>query len=238
MSLRKPSGIALSPLFALVLVTLSWACSHAPPTPPPSPAPVAPTPPPAPTPPLGFGEIPAPPVQPASGPLLASRFPSTIADLPLVETIDYEAKGHAGLGYSISYGSRDSLFVTVYVYDMGLSSIPDGMDAPQTQEQLRKAMGDIFQAERMGAYQNVTKVRDAEIVIGASAEAGKGLRAAGAIFNLEVRGEPKTSHVYASGYRGSFVKLRCTYAHESATEAQSEAALKRFFVALWPILNG
>jgi hypothetical protein len=236
MSLRKPSGIALSTLAALVLVSLSWACSHAPPVPPPPPPAVAPTPPPAPAPPLGFGEIPSPPVQPASGPLLASRFPSTLSGLPLVETIDYEAKGHAGLGYSISYGSRDSLFVTVYVYDMGLSGIPDGADAPQTQEQLRKAMGDIFQAERMGAYQNVAKVRDTTIVIGGPA-AGKGIRAAGAVFNLEVRGESKTSHVYASGYRGSFVKLRCTYAHESATEAQSEEAMKRFFVALWPVLN-
>ena len=236
MSLRKPSGIAVSTLAVLFLVTLSWACSHAPPTPTPSPVPVAPTPPPAPSPPLGFGEVPAPPVQAPSGPLLAGRFPSTVAGLPLVETIDYEAKGHAGLGYSISYGSRDSLFVTVYVYDMGLSGIPDGADSPPTQEQLRKAMGDIFQAERMGAYQNVSKVRDTEVVIGGP-EASKGLRAAGAIFHLEVRGEPKTSHVYASGYRGSFVKLRCTYAHEPASEAQSEEALKRFFVALWPVLN-
>lgn len=159
-----------------------------------------------------------------------------LVGLPRIEVVDYEAKGHAGLGYSVSYGSRESLIVTLYIYDMGESHIPDGPGSPEVQEQLRRAVGDILQAERMGLYKNVQQAREATVTLGGGAP-GQGLVARGVVFHLEVQGEPKTSHVYTSGHRGAFVKLRCTYAHDEPSEAQSEDLLRRFLLALGPVLN-
>lgn len=240
MSLCSLSGKARSPWLRLGLLALLslGACRHAAPVPQPTPAAAATAPAPAAAAPLSFGDPdPAPAgFSEPSSPLPAERFPSLIGGLPLLDAIDYEARGHAGLGYSLSYGSRESVLVTVYVYDMGQSPIPAGSESAQVREQLRKATADIYQAEQMGLYLNVSRLREADAVIGSS-EPGKGLRAHGAVFRFEVQKEPKTSHVYASAYRGSFVKIRCTYANSPETEPQSEAALQRFLVALWPVLN-
>jgi hypothetical protein len=214
-----------------------FACTHAAPRPDPTPSGAATAPPAAPSSqPPSFAGIEAPSSAPATGRLAVDHFPGMLVGLPRIEIIDYEAKGHAGLGYSVSYGSRESLIVTLYVYDMGESDIPDGPSSPQVQEQLRRAVGDIFQAERMSLYQNVQKAREATITLGSGAP-GPRVTASGVVFYLDVQGETKTSHVYATGHRGSFVKLRCTYAHDPQTEPQSEDLLRRFLIALGPVLN-
>lgn len=231
MSLRRLWTSVRSPLLLSVILCL-FACTHAPPVP--DPSPVA-----QPAPPPSFGELSAPPAgpaTPATGRIAAERFPALLAGLPRLETIDYEAQGHAGLGYSISYGDRESLVVTLYVYDMGLAGIPDGASSPQVKDQLRRAVGDILQAEQMGLYKNVQKLRETTVTLGSGAP-GPGLQASGLVFRLDIQGESKTSHVYASGYRGTFVKLRCTYAHDAQTEPQSEEALRRFLTALGPVLS-
>lgn len=236
MSLRRLCASVRS-LLSLSVALCLFACTHPAPRPDPAPtgapsapaaAPVSPTP--------SFAGIEAPTSAPATGRLAVDRFPGMLVGLPRIEIVDYEAKGHAGLGYSVSYGSRESLIVTLYIYDMGQSDIPDGPSSPQVQEQLRRAVGDIFQAERMGLYQNVQKAREATVTLGSGAP-GQGLAASGVVFHLEVQGETKTSHVYTSGHRGAFVKLRCTYAHEAQSEPQSEDLLRRFLLALGPVLN-
>ena len=48
----------------------------------------------------------------------------TIGDLEFVERTDYEQKG---AGYSLRYQTKDLLKADVYVYDMGIRNLPDGV---------------------------------------------------------------------------------------------------------------
>ena len=61
-----------------------------------------------------------------------------------------------GLGYALRFGGRPGWIVDVYLYDLGLTTIPSDAESSVIREQLAQARGDVFELGKRGTYARVT----------------------------------------------------------------------------------
>jgi hypothetical protein len=170
--------------------------------------------------------------QQAANPLVPDDFPQTIGDLLRVHTQDY---GGSELGFSVKYRGDTGIIADVYVYDMGIAEIGTGHDLPEVTGQLEMATRDIYKMQALGAYSPVEKKGNPIVNLG---DPKLGIRASGAVFTMVVQGQPVVSHVYLTGVRKKFLKIRCTYLFSEETEQENSERLRRFLVALGPVILG
>lgn len=121
----------------------------------------------------------------------------------------------ADLGYSYSYESPAGGRITVYVYNMGLKQIDDGIVDVNVGEQLKNAEAEIGRAAEMGYYDNVQKIRSGTITLGG--KKGK-TTALYTLYTLDIRDMKMTSEIYVFGSNNNFIKFRATrpYAEDDA----------------------
>lgn len=113
------------------------------------------------------------------------------------------------LGYAMTYISAQGLAATVYLYDRGLPAVPDGA-SELARAELANAIGDIEEARRRGMYKTVSGADSKRSNLGSGPGAPEAWSAA---FRLKPKeGDEAVSHLYVTGRRGEFVKIRCTYA--------------------------
>ena len=113
----------------------------------------------------------------------------------------------AELGYSIAYQSSDGGVVSIYVYNGGLTKIPNGVNDPIIEDEIRRAKNEIFQVGKAGYYDNVKEVKNDTITLGG--ESGK-VKALYSLFNFTARGQDMDSEIYLFGYQNNFIKIRAT----------------------------
>ncbi len=155
------------------------------------------------------------------------RLPIEIAGFQRGSIIDYEAR-KKGLGISVAYGGHN-IKATVFIYDMEIENLPEGINNLTVQKQAQRAFQDILQAHP-----------EAETLEPLS----KGSGACATFLSAKVLyqgdpsrpNEPLYSHLYLGSRRGNFVKVRLTYAakHAFATGVLFEA---RFAQALCRAAN-
>lgn len=115
----------------------------------------------------------------------------------------------AELGYSIPYQSETGGIVTVYVYNGGLTKIPDGIDDSSVKNEIKKAENDIKAYGEAGYYQDVKLIKSETVTLGGT---GGSLKALYSLFSFKVRGAAVDSEIYLFGYKDQFIKIRATRA--------------------------
>ena len=135
------------------------------------------------------------------------------------------------LGYSVAYQSRAGLAATVYVYDKGIASIPDGASEVARAE-LARASDDIVEAKRRGRWQSVEGGQPRETRLGSGP---RPLAAWAASLRLGHAEGEVLSDLFVTDRRGEFVKVRCTYPAERKAECERDRA--RLLDALEPALG-
>lgn len=118
---------------------------------------------------------------------------------------DYEARAR-GYGYSCAYYIPEihSRTMTAYIYDRGLSSIPDGIDNAIARREFEQS---IFEAFSNSAYYDDLVMTD-DGVCGYD-NCPKFFYAAATFIDVD-SGDPRASLVAVSTWRGKFIKIRIT----------------------------
>lgn len=116
------------------------------------------------------------------------------------------------LGYSVNYDSREGGRVTVYVYNGGHKSIPNGITDNLPQGEIEIAKDEINKVGRMGVYEDLKEVKNDSITLGGSSGKVKSLYS---LFNFKLRGNVMTSEIYLFGYNNNFIKIRATRPKEA-----------------------
>jgi hypothetical protein len=135
------------------------------------------------------------------------------------------------LGYSVAYNAP-GFAGTVYVYNLGLKKIPDGVKSDEVKGELKRAVDDLDRAKQAGLYKSVKEVGKEEAVpLGKGKDAPSALRRQ---FEVERKDGVKLSEVYVTGYKDHFVKIRITHDPDDKKAADKIAALLE---ALGPALK-
>ena len=136
----------------------------------------------------------------------------TLGNLKFVERTDYEQKE---LGYSLRYQTKDLLKADVYVYDLGIRNLPDGIASPEIRKEMENAKGVLRELEKMGKYKNVKELGNGErkfenlntrflwTRFSYEQSAGEGVAFTGA----------RISETFLLAHRGRFLKVRITAKH-------------------------
>jgi hypothetical protein len=150
--------------------------------------------------------------------------PDRVGSLVYVRSVDFESKS-PGLGYALRFGGPPGWTVDVYLYDLGLKSIPADTESEVIRNQLAQARGDVFELGKRGTYADVTDQGDFTVpargkprFICSSFSYRRGERA-----DIDVE-----SYLCLSSWKDKFVKVRMTA--PKATMSRSDASN---FVQAW-----
>jgi len=150
-----------------------------------------------------------------SHPGTGMSFPDHLAGMDRGKIADFE-KDHPGLGISVGYnGPR--IIATIYLYTMGMTSIPDDTDSPAFVAHFRQTAEDIFQAGRQGLWNDVKKTSEEALFIGPSQTGRKALCYS---FSYSPNKDDLLSKLCLFTYRNHFVKIRFTYGKDIKTKAE------------------
>lgn len=130
-------------------------------------------------------------------------FPDPVNTLKLVRATDYEPL-YAGLGTGISYRT-ETMRADIFLYDLTQGPIPDGISSQVVSKEFDQALQDIYSLETQGTYRNVSVVVKKEV-----ARVGDRLTFFHGVLTYEQNNIKLISHVYLTGCRGLFMKLRIT----------------------------
>ena len=150
--------------------------------------------------------------------------PDRVGSLVYARTIDFESKS-PGLGYALRFGGQPAWMVDVYLYDLGLKTIPSDAESDVIKNQLTQARGDIFELGKRGTYGNVTDKGDFKVP-----ESGKPRFICSSFGYL--RGErvdiDVESYLCLSSWKDKFVKIRMTAPKGTLTKSDATS-----FVQAW-----
>ena len=132
------------------------------------------------------------------------------------------------LGISLGY-CAPVVAATLYVYDLGETRIPAGIDSAMVRAQFEQVKDEVVGFAKKYGHRTPELVYDGEMRLSAAAVEHAALHAA---FVLRIRTRdgrflaPRRSHVVLTGWRNKFLKLRFTY--RAADAVEGERILKAF----------
>ncbi len=155
-------------------------------------------------------------------------FPDSMAGLKKMRVTVYE---NQALGVGIGYGLPGTT-MSVFIYDLGVKSIPADVNSPVFKGQFDQAIGDIFQAEKMGVIQNLKRISSdpAAVMPGPS-----GRKALSASFTFLLQGGEMNSKLFLTQYKNNWVKLR--YSYDRNTQNKGEEIFNQFLKELADIME-
>lgn len=157
-------------------------------------------------------------------------FPDSIAGILRGNVTDFEEKS-PGLGVSVAY-DRPGITATVYIYTLGLRSIPNDLSSPIFKNHLAQVIQDIYKVEKMGYYKSVIKAAEGMTFLRADKTGPQALFAS---FSYVQNGTERLSKIYLLGHKQHFVKIRFTY--DKSVQAQAEEKLTAFLNAMADMLE-
>lgn len=163
--------------------------------------------------------VPAPTVHAAT----RVSFPQQVGGATLARTIDYEKTyKEPGLGYSWHYSVPQTLSAGIYLYTMGMSSVPTGARDPAVLQQFDQGMGDIplsKKYEQLAVLKGPTDCTYGAITFRCVVET---------CVVVSTRSADKLE-LLLTGFRNHFLKIRLDW-HQNSP--QGDAAAERFMQAL------
>jgi hypothetical protein len=151
------------------------------------------------------------------------RFPDRIAGAERGEPHDFE-KANPGLGHSVQYRMPD-WSITVYIYDMGRTSIPDDPQSDVVKSQLEDARREVFQVRS-----NVEWKRDFSI----GSESRKVRFICGVFAFTGKASERLDGLLCLTAWKNKFVKFRLTTSARKGSEAEATRFVRAWTGVLWP----
>ena len=85
--------------------------------------------------------------------------PDRVGSLTYRQSVDFESK-NPGLGTALRFSGPTGWLVDVYIYDLGLKTIPADPESDAIRSQLAQARGDVYELARRGTYANVADTGD------------------------------------------------------------------------------
>jgi hypothetical protein len=144
-------------------------------------------------------------------------FPDPVNALKLVRATDYEPL-YAGLGTGISYRT-DTMRADIFLYDLTQGPIPDGVSSQVVSKEFDQALQDIYSLETQGTYRNVSVVVKKQVT-----PIGDRLKFFHGVLAYEQNNIKLISHLYLTGCRGLFMKLRITYFKDAKVREEPNLA--------------
>ncbi len=142
-------------------------------------------------------------------------FPDELPGMTKTSVIDHEKK-HPGFGTSVGYnGPR--IAATIYVYTMGMTSVPDSIESPDFVSHFRQTAEEIFQAGRQGLWNNVKRTSEEILFIGPPEASRKALCDS---FSYSRNNDELLSKLCLFAYKNHFVKIRFTYGRDIKDQAE------------------
>ncbi len=137
-----------------------------------------------------------------------------------------------GAGYAVGYQAPPA-HATVYVYDAGLTEIPDDLDAAPVQQEFNNATAGIMMMKRSGVYRSVAEGAAETVSLGDAPDAIQALHRRYAIVMRQ--GEEVDSDVYLTVFRDHFVKVRVT--RPASSGETNQAAIDRLLAEVGRVLR-
>src|SRR5262249_11756251 len=103
-------------------------------------------------------------------------------------------------------------------YDAGLGPVPEGL-SPLVRVQVKETKEAIHETKRQGLWRSVEERVEEEVALGNGPNRPKAVHVA---FVLGGGRGDVLSDIYLTAYRGSFIKIRCTYPGDNRTECEKE----------------
>ncbi len=116
------------------------------------------------------------------------------------------------VGYMLRYVDRGGITVDLFVYDLGLPNIKNGVADPNVVKQKKQAMGDIYTALRYGMYRKVKQAKTPGSFPPGFLSASYRI--------TDRRGNIRRSHLFIRGQNRHFVKLRASGPDAGSTDAR------------------
>ena len=155
--------------------------------------------------------------------LLGSDFPAKVNAFDRGRVTNFERQ-HPGLGYAIAYHGPGREEATVYVYDLGLSLIPEGPLNDAVKQAFGQASNDVAASystvELVGRYSTGSTRAGVEFLC--------------AEFLITKSGLSKRSFLYLTGHNSKFVKIRVTLGTSDPTVATARKFADEIASVLWP----
>jgi hypothetical protein len=120
---------------------------------------------------------------------------------------------HPGLGVAVTYHGDDRGESTIFIYDNGLSEIPDGPTSQLVRQEFDRATGDVL---TLGEQLPNTRVDIVDRYGTGSPDRGPEFLCAEFILS-DPRG-PRRTFLYLTGAHGHFVKIRITLRTNDAAD--------------------
>jgi hypothetical protein len=141
--------------------------------------------------------------QPAVDKLSGLPLPEELGKLRRTEIIDDEAQ-HPGLGTAVYYNTP-GLRATVYIYNAGQRTIPDGIGSQIVKANYEAAMTEVRKASSIGVY---TLTSDVSAGSSYLVPASKTIPVFSAEFSYRQDGAEFFSWLYVTGAKNNLIKLR------------------------------
>jgi len=155
--------------------------------------------------------------------------PYLVGGLPHGQLRDHE-KTSPGLGYSVPF-QRQGWLIDVYLYDLGMSSIPDNPNSDVMKRQLEQAKDDVFEFERRGYYTNVVVKSDYTVNDGT----GRTRFVCSAFTYVHKQiGGIVDSYLCVTGWKNKFFKIRATVRQNDKSHADATQFVDAWIGLLWP----
>lgn len=155
-------------------------------------------------------------------------FPDTIAGMKKGKVTAFE---NPDLGVGIGYNTPGAS-MTIFIYTLGLKSVPADVSSPVFRVQFDQALGDIFQAGKMGVIDNVKRLPGSDVV---TMPGKPGRRALSALFTFRIKDREMNSKLYLTQCKNNWVKLR--YSYDEGMKEKGEELFNTFLVELSAILE-
>ena len=155
-------------------------------------------------------------------------FPDTIAGMNKGKvTIFEQPELGVGIGYNLP-----GVSMTIFIYNLGVKAIPADVSSPVFKAQFDQAVGDIYQAGKMGVIENITRLPGNELV---TMPGTSGRKALASSFTFRMQGRDMSSMLYLTQYTNNWVKLR--YSYEEGMKNKGEEIFQKFLAELSAILE-
>jgi len=167
---------------------------------------------------------------------ILQSLPDRVKTFIASDTVSYD---EPGLGASRGYNDPDGIVITLYLYDLGVLNVEDGVTSEIILAAKEHAIEDIRQAESMGYYNRVQIISDRQILFDPGD--GRSLKMLSTKLSYIMK-NPVTaeqhqvaSDLYLTGLRGYICKIRVSRA--AAREKEWENRIEDALYTLLSILR-
>lgn len=142
-------------------------------------------------------------------------FPDQLAGMHKVKVTDFEME-RPGLGVAIAY-SGPSTIATIYLYNMGMVSVPENTDSPVLLRHFMQAIEDVFQVGRQGLWKNTKKISEDVVFLRSFQTNRKALCASFSYSRYDIE---FLSKMCLFAHKNHFIKIRFTYRKDTRLKAE------------------